>query len=511
MGEDHAATSAGDDGPGLARRSTAGQVSGLLVSNVVGAVIVFVTAAFVLPGDSGSNPGRTVVINLVLAVAYVVAAVVVGLVWGLKRARPSTRFLIDGRAATDEEVRALVRVPMRLAGMQLVLWGVAAVLFTLVDGIIDVRLIARVGFTVVLGGVTTCAITYLISERACRPVLARALGGEDRQLPRVPGVTARYLLAWALGTGIPVLGLVITAVFGLVDTRATKTQLAVTMLAVGGIALLVGLLAALLTARAVAAPVRSVEAGLAEVEGGDFDHRVPVFDASELGRLQLGFNRMAAGLAQREQLRDLFGRHVGVEVAREAVDRGVQLGGEEREVGVLFVDVVGSTSLAAASEPSHVVEVLNRFFDVVIEVVDRHGGWVNKFEGDAALAVFGAPEPVADPAGQALAAGRELAGRLPVAAAETPAGIGISFGTVVAGNVGGEQRFEYTVIGDPVNEAARLTEAAKQQPGRVLASMLTVERATGHEADCWRPCGQVTLRGRSDPTRLARPSSDRSA
>ena len=114
------------------------------------------------------------------------------------------------------------------------------------------------------------------------------------------------------------------------------------LLAVAGLA--VGLAATMLAARSVGEPVRAVQEAMASVERGEFDARVPVNDGSEVGQLQAGFNRMAAGLAERERLRDLFGRHVGQDVARAALDGELRLGGEEREVAVLFVDVIGSTS-----------------------------------------------------------------------------------------------------------------------------------------------------------------------
>ena len=126
--------------------------------------------------------------------------------------------------------------------------------------------------------------------------------------------------------------------------------------------------------------------------------------------------------------------------------------------------------MALAMPPTEVVRLLNRFFRVVIEVVEDEGGFVNKFEGDAALCVFGAPAATPDPAGQALCAARRLADRLDREVPEVGFGIGISAGSAVAGNVGSEQRFEYTVIGDPVNEAARLSDLAKERSERVLAS-----------------------------------------
>jgi adenylate cyclase len=242
------------------------------------------------------------------------------------------------------------------------------------------------------------------------------------------------------------------------------------------------------------------------VEAGDFVEEVPVFDGSELGLLQAGFNQMEAGLRERERMRDVFGRQVGEEVARKALERGVELGGEELEVAALFVDLTGSTRIAAEHPPAEVVELLNRFFGVVVDVVERRGGMVNKFEGDAALAVFGAPVPREDAAACALAAARDMARRLPEAAPDLEAGIGVSYGTVVAGNIGAERRFEYTVIGDSVNEASRLCDLAKERGCTVLASERAVRAASEDERSHWRLGDEVELRGRAEPTRLATPA-----
>ena len=136
-----------------------------------------------------------------------------------------------------------------------------------------------------------------------------------------------------------------------------------------------------------------------------------------------------------------------------------------------------------------------------MRVVTEEGGWVDKFEGDAALCVFGAPAPLADHPTKALRASR----RLCEVVASLDFGIGVSSGVVVAGNIGSEARFEYTVIGDPVNEASRLTEAAKVRHGRVLAACRTVERATPDEACYWQPAEVLLLRGRPGPTPTCEP------
>jgi adenylate cyclase len=170
---------------------------------------------------------------------------------------------------------------------------------------------------------------------------------------------------------------------------------------------------------------------------------------------------------------------------------------------VLFVDLIGSTALTERTSPAAVVRLLNQFFDAVIDAVGAQAGWVNKFEGDAALCVFGAPVAQADHAARALRAAIAMRSALSTLPG-LDAGIGVSSGSVVAGNIGSSRRYEYTVVGDPVNEAARLTDLAKSHTGRIVVSESTV-RAAGNGAG-WQAGECVTLRGRSTPTQTFVPS-----
>jgi class 3 adenylate cyclase len=145
------------------------------------------------------------------------------------------------------------------------------------------------------------------------------------------------------------------------------------------------------------------------------------------------------------------------------------------------------------------VGLLNRFFQVVVETIESDGGLVNKFEGDAALCVFGAPTDHPDPAGAALRAARRMSDAVREAG-EVDVGVGVACGRVWAGQVGAASRLEYTVIGDPVNEAARLTELAKEHPGRAVASEATVLAAAPDERAHWVRDGEVELRGRDETT-----------
>jgi class 3 adenylate cyclase len=212
---------------------------------------------------------------------------------------------------------------------------------------------------------------------------------------------------------------------------------------------------------------------------------------------------MVEGLAEQERVRDLFGRHVGADVARRAIDEGASLSGDVREAAILFIDLVGSTQLAATHPPQQVAELLNDFFQIVVNTVDNRGGLINKFQGDAALAVFGAPLRMDCAASAALATARGLGDKLRVLPVDY--GIGVSAGHVFAGNIGAENRYEYTVIGDPVNEAARLAGLAKDSDRRILCSAAAIDRADGEEPRHWEVVGKEVLRGRTKATDISAP------
>jgi adenylate cyclase len=471
--------------------------SAMIGSNVIGAVVVFVYLVFIAP-ERPDDSATVTLVNSVVGAAYLVLSLIVGTVGSVVLRRRLLRWLRHDHAIGPEDRIATLRLPASLVRLYGSLWLIAVVVFAAINLPRSMSGGLDVAGTIALGGVTTCALSYLLAERIVRPLVAEAMDGAGEPPPVVLGVRRRVLLSWALGTGIPLVGVGLAVV---PDGREEPVgPLPVLFLCAVGLA--VGLLAMDVAARSVSEPVAAMTTALRAVGDGRLDIAVPVDDVSELGQLQSGFNAMVSGLREREQLRDLFGRQVGPAAARLSLEHGVQLGGERREVAVLFVDVIGSTALAVESEPEEVVRRLNDFFSVVVDVVSAAHGWVNKFEGDAALCVFGAPEHRDDAAACALSAARALALRL----ADLPlrAAVGVSAGPVVAGHVGTEERFEYTVIGDPVNAAARLTDLAKSTPARVLADA-DVVRAAGTESTRWEECGEAVLRGRSEPTALARP------
>ena len=201
----------------------------------------------------------------------------------------------------------------------------------------------------------------------------------------------RLLLAWLLATGVPLLGVGFVGLHAAIE--GPSERVATSVLVLSGAALSIGLVATVLVARSVGEPLLALRSAIGRIEAGELDVEVSVNDGSEVGLLQSGFNRMAVGLQERERLHDLFGRHVGTDVARQALDRPAALGGEQREVAALFVDLVGSTELATRWTAAEVVALLNRFFTIVVDTVGAHGGWVNKFEGDAALMLLWLSSP----------------------------------------------------------------------------------------------------------------------
>ncbi len=494
-------------GPAIEAKVRGPLAIALVVANLAAAVIVLLLLRFVLPLPPLSDERAAERFNYLAFAAFMVVVIPVAFAIDVRQLAGVRAWLAADRAPNQREQRAALLAPARLVVVQMALWSVGAIVFVAINVHFSVRLGLIVGLTVIIGGAVVSAIAYILAQRILRPVAERALAESVPEHPPLHGVTARLLLAWGLSTGLPVLGLAIVGasqVFGIAS--ASGDRLAVTALVLGGIALLVGLGAMTLTARSLADPIVGVRRALEQVQRGEHGVEVAVYDGSEVGLLQAGFNQMVEGLGERERLRDLFGRQVGEDVARRALEEGLELGGEVREVAVLFVDMAGSTRLAAERPPEEVVELLNEMFAVVVEVSGAHGGAVNKFEGDAALVVFGAPLDHDDAAGAALAAGRELRDRLRDEVDGVDVGIGVSAGEAVAGNVGAAERYEYTVIGDPVNEAARLTDLAKGHDGRLLASTAALERAGDEEARRWRRGDEVELRGRSRPTTLAVPA-----
>ncbi|PQM49426.1 adenylate/guanylate cyclase domain-containing protein [Mycobacterium talmoniae] len=485
----------------------------MLQADIIGGLFVLGFLRFGLPPEDRIELQDLPRTNLAIFVTAIALLFLTGVSVSVRLLVPVFRWqrrdslLTDTDPATTELARSrALRMPFYRTLISLGYWSVGGIVFTGATWPVAKHAVPVVAVATALGAAATAIIGYLQSERVLRPVAVSALRAGLPENVQAPGVMWRQLLTWTLSTGVPLLAIVLAVVADKTALlQASPEKLFTPILLMALVALAIGLASTVLVAMSIADPLRQLRWALGEVQRGNYNAHMQIYDASELGLLQAGFNDMVRDLAERQRLRDLFGRYVGEDVARRALERGTELGGQERDVAVLFVDMVGSTQLAATRPPSEVVNLLNEFFRVVVDTVGRHGGFVNKFQGDAALAIFGAPIEHPDAAGAALAAARELHDELLPVLGATEFGIGVSSGRAIAGHIGAQARFEYTVIGDPVNEAARLTELAKLENGHVLASAIAVSGALDAEALRWDVGEIVDLRGRTVPTQLARP------
>jgi adenylate cyclase len=219
-------------------------------------------------------------------------------------------------------------------------------------------------------------------------------------------------------------------------------------------------------------------------------------------QLRRQFEASILAATARDRITNLFGQHVSPQVVERLMAEGAATESEIRRVAVMFVDFRSFTAGASTRSPREVVDRLDGAFAVLVDILDRHGGIVNKFLGDGFLALFGAPFEAHDAAQRAVAAAREMldANERANKATSWPLriGIGIHVGEVVAGNIGSPRRKEYTVIGDTVNFAARLEALNKEFHSQFLISD-AVHDALGRECKDAVSLGEVAIRGYDRP------------
>jgi adenylate cyclase len=250
-------------------------------------------------------------------------------------------------------------------------------------------------------------------------------------------------------------------------------------------------------------PIRDLAEGTERVAAGDYSRRVPVVQDDDLGALAASFNRMQAGLAERQRLQAAFGTYVDPALATRLLEQGDDVfTGERREVTVMFVDIRDFTPFAEANTAEDTVARLNAVFEIVVPAVVDTGGHVNKFLGDGALAVFGAPNYLADHAEAAVTAAvlidRLVSERF---GGDLRIGIGINTGKVIAGTIGGASKLEFTLIGDTVNVAARVEQLTKTTGDAILLTAQSVD-ALVHQPPGLTDRGFHALKGKSAAVRV---------
>jgi adenylate cyclase len=487
--------------------------------SVAGACIVYLYFNLIAP-----PPGQRVTVrDTVVVVAVTVTLVTVMTIVGLARFRPLLDALDGVRAGADparlpaDVRRQALNAPLAHALVTMAGWLAAGVFYfpyqLHIVGAGTHEAWRVFGGIVLVGGPVAAALSFLVAEFYWRrriPLLypdGRLDGGF--RLPVVGRLAATFLVTAVLppllmllatlnvreefGPGMP-------AAVQPVWTQLLRAQ-AYLVLATG----VVSLCMAVLVARFINRPVQALRAAMVRVAAGDLAARVPVRSRDELGDLNQHFNAMVEALRQATRARELFGRYVAPAVASAALERGIDLGGELTHATAMFVDLRGFTALTQRLPAGLVVDVLNQYYALVQQECERAGGVITQFLGDGVVIVFGGPlRPLADHARRAvlaaLALQHALAARNASARGEPlHAGIGICTGVMVAGNVGSGDRLTYTIVGDAVNQAARLQVKTRELGAPILITESTRAALGAADGVVLRPCGPVALKGVAEP------------
>ncbi|HEX5129407.1 MAG TPA: adenylate/guanylate cyclase domain-containing protein [Usitatibacter sp.] len=293
---------------------------------------------------------------------------------------------------------------------------------------------------------------------------------------------------------------------GLLPYRALEAAL----LVIAGLSLALTLVGSVRVARRITRPLSQLSEAVRAIERGDYNVRVGTHTGDEIGALATAFDGMARGLAERDRMRDVLGKVASSEVVRQLMESRIELGGAEVEATVMFTDMRNFTAIAESLTPQQSLQLLNRVLTEVSAVIEGHGGVVDKYMGDGAMAVFGAPVTREDDVQRAVVAAlgirdrvRELAPELAeLGMPRAQVGIGVNTARMVAGNIGSPSRLNYTVLGDGVNLASRLEGLTKRYHVPIVCGSRTRE---GSRGIVWRELDKVRVRGKKVAERIFEP------
>lgn len=291
--------------------------------------------------------------------------------------------------------------------------------------------------------------------------------------------------------------------------RETLTTVAGTI----ALMMLLAIAASIYLGRRLTRPIRELVVASEAFAKGHYDYRIPSTREDELGVLMRSFNSMGEGLLHKEQVEQIFSRYVSPKVAQRAIagisaTNPLQLGGQHVDASVLFADIVGFTSLSESMSPQEVSNLLNLYFSNIARAVQFCHGHIDKYMGDCAMIVFGVPDADEAHSFNAIACAwmllelirqmnrqRRAKGLMPLEFR-----IGVNSGNMLAGNMGSSERMEYTVVGDAVNLASRLSHAG--EPGQVILTEEMLSLPSLNKRITTVHHGKIHLRGKRDPVSI---------
>lgn len=392
-------------------------------------------------------------------------------------------------------VTHIVLAELRLDRLQKVFAGVSERSLYLVDN--EGKLLAHADEKKVLRGESFAAV----------PIVKSALGSELKQAQMrfvdqesKESITAAYTKT-ALG---------VTAIAAVSDeiileaARAVKAQ----SFYVAGRILSAALFLIFVFSITLTAPIEKLAELTGRVAKGDFSVKSSVRSRDEVGQLGEAFNHMIEGLLERDKVKSMFSKFHGSSVTEDLMKGDLQLGGSKKTVTVFFSDIRDFTKFSEGHTPEQVVEMLNEYFQIMVRIINTNGGVVDKFIGDAIMAVWGAPNTTERDSQNAVKACMEMRialaklnelrqgrGQVPI-----KIGMGLHRGEAISGTIGSEERMEYTVIGDTVNQASRIESSTKA----FGTDMLLSESLAGFVQDEFviEVAGSVEVKGKSEPLKL---------
>lgn len=340
-----------------------------------------------------------------------------------------------------------------------------------------------------IGAIYSMYISFIILENFYRDTAKILYTGEDLFQKRAgwfPSIHMRLMLMVFMLAVIPISLSMLFLYANIPDDInsmfATKLFWPVLGLLIFPMMCLIGYIEILY--KSITSPLRSLQKKMTAVSNGDFNAKTSVLTSDELGNIKAYFNEMIEDLEERERLRDTFGKYVSIEIAKQLMKSGaLSLGGEQLTATVLFSDIRNFTSMSEKMGPEEVINFLNQYFSYITPPIMKNHGVINKFIGDAVMAIFMPALGSENHAYDALKAAMEMREGIKTFNKEnnlsTPVsfGVGIHTGTLVAGNVGTNQRLEYTVIGDTVNIASRIESETKKHSVDLLISEETLKAA----------------------------------
>lgn len=501
---------------------------GNLAAGLVGYLIVETLTRVMVPADVLGNKPMVDVMTVVYTNSAFALLIVTTLIYE-RPIRRCLNLLTRGQPVEPEHLarikRRLLNEPYVLIGLDFFFWSLAAVIFGVAVEV-EVGLPgAWVGEVIrnLVTGMLTVTLAFFWMEHMLQKHLAPVffpeggLWGTPRVLRiRIGTRLAALVMAASI---VPLLAVLLTVrgATGIVTRGYASADLVMERLQIViaveiTIFVAMALALALLVTTNLTRSLREIVSVLGQIGRGAFNRRVRVTTNDEIGYTGDSINRMSVGLAERDFIKEAFGKYVTKEIRDEILAGRIPLDGVIREVTVMFADLRDFTPLVEATPPREVVRILNGYFEEMTEAINRAGGVVLQFLGDEIYAVFGAPLDLEGHARQAMAAALDMRRRLTEVNDSLAQqgfgplrhGIGLHTGQVLAANIGSPDRLSYLLVGDTVNVAARLQGLNKDLGTDIILSRETQRRLNGHFQ--LKPLAPARVKGKAEPIEIYTPA-----